>query len=534
MPFKGLRSFAAAGLWLLVAAGLASAQDAPVRGPGPYSVTIFHTNDAHGGFVPEPAQWRDDKAPVGGIVALAAHLARERRDGPPSLLLDAGDFMTGNILCDLEVDGIVGGAWQDLRNFAGYDAGVVGNHEFDQGCDNALALARRANYPIIAADILDGRGEPLLRPGPLVIERGGVRVGVIGVSCAGLFEVTSPARTGGLSLRDQERVVREQLADLLPRTDLQVLISHSGAQADVALAEKLAGSGLDVIVGGHSHTRLKEPKLAGGILVVQAGSGLKNLGRLDLAVQEGRVVRYEGRLIELTADDPTGAPPELVALAASHARRIEEEFGRTIATLVTPWRRHDVGGSNIGNWITDALRARAGADVAFLNSGSIRKDLPAGPIRLLDVKEILPFANTLVTWELTGRELLRIAEFNAKAEGGHDSGLQMSGLTYGWRRVGDHIEVEDVRVGGRPVKAERVYRAAAADYVCLQAKEYLGCEPPQTTYVGVGVTDAVTEAIRKAGRIDAAPERRVRELGGPEAREGGRDRGAPRPRDRSR
>jgi 2',3'-cyclic-nucleotide 2'-phosphodiesterase (5'-nucleotidase family) len=527
MSFKGLRSFATVGLWLVVAAGIGFAQEGPVKGSGPYSVTIFHTNDAHGGFVPEPAQWRDDKAPVGGIVALAAHLARERRAGPPSLLLDAGDFMTGNILCDLAENGVVGAAWQELRNLVGYDAGVVGNHEFDQGRDNAralAALAAGANCRIIAADILDEQGQPLFATGPLVITRGDLRVGIIGVSCKTLFDVTSPARTGGLSLRNQETVVREQLADLLPRTDLQVLISHSGAEADEALAGKLAGSGLDVIVGGHSHTRLKEPKLAGGVLIVQAGSGLKNLGRLDLRVKDGRVVQYDGRLIELTADDSAGAPPELVALAERHARRIDEEFGRTIATLVTPWSRRGAGGSNIGNWITDALRARAGAEVAFLNSGSIRKDLPAGPIRLLDVKEILPFANTLVTWDLTGRELLCIAETNAKSAGGHDGSLQMSGLTYGWRRVGDHIEVEDVRVGGKPVRADRVYKAAAADYVCLQAKEYFGFAPPLTTCVGVGVTDAVVEAIRQAGRIDTHPEARVRQL----------DRPAPRPRDRSR
>ncbi|MHB8078465.1 MAG: bifunctional metallophosphatase/5'-nucleotidase [Candidatus Krumholzibacteriia bacterium] len=524
MSFKGRRLFAAAGLWILVAAGLAFAQAAPVPGPGPYDLTIYHTNDAHGGFVPEPAQWRDDKASVGGIVALAAHLARERLDGPPSLVLDAGDFMTGNILCDLAENGVVGAGWQRLRNFVGYDVGVVGNHEFDQGRDNALALAALANYPIIAADILDEQGRTLFPAGPLVIARGDLRVGIIGVSCADLFAVTSPARTGGLSLRNQETVVREQLADLLPRTDLQVLISHSGVQADEALAKKLAGSGLDVIVGSHSHTRLKEPKLVGDILIVQAGSGLKNLGRLDLAVKDGRVVRYDGRLIELTADDPTGAPPELVALAAADARRIDDEFGRTIGTLVTPWTRRGDGGSNLGNWITDALRARAGADVAFLNSGSIRKDLPAGPIRLRDVKEILPFANTLVTWELSGRDLLHIAETNVQSTGGHDGGLQMSGLTYGWRRVGDHIEVEDVRVGGHPLKLGRTYKAAAADYVCLQAKEYLGCAPPQTTCVGIGVTDAVAEAIRRAGRIEARPEVRVRELRGPE----------PRRRDRSR
>ena len=521
MSFARPQRFAAlaAALWLLTFAGLAPAQDAPVKGLGPYNLVIFHTNDAHGGFAPEPAMWRDDKAPAGGIVALAAHLAQERKGAAPSLLLDGGDFMTGNIICDLSVDGVIGGAWQDLRNLIGYDCGVVGNHEFDQGIDNARKLFARANFPIIAADILDAQGKPLFAPGPVVIERGGLRIGIIGVSCAGLFEVTAPNRTAGLSLRHQDEVVREQLKDLLPRTDLQVLISHSGVQGDEALAKVLAGSGLDVIVGAHSHTRLKEPKLVGGILIVQAGANLKNLGRLDLNVKDGRVVGYDGRLIDLIVIDTAGVSPQLTALAAKYAQQIEVEFGRTIATLETAWHRGH-GESNIGDWICDALRAHVGADVAFLNSGSIRKDLAAGPVRMSDVKEILPFANTLVTFDLTGAQLRTIVETNAKAAAGDGSGLQLSGLSYGWRKVGDHVEVEDLRVGGTPVQNDKVYKAAAADYVAMQAKEYFGLEPPPTVYAGIGVTDAIMAAVRKAGKITEPRGGRVRDLTGASAEKG--------------
>ncbi len=534
-PLRPRRLAALAALSVLCLLSLppglrADVDPAPVAGSGPWNLTIFHTNDEHGSFLPEPATWRDDKAPVGGIVALARHLAQERRSAAASILLDGGDFMTGSPLCDIQVDGVSGGGWVDMRNLVGYDAGVVGNHEFDLGRENARALARRSNYPVLAADILNEKGEPEFNPGPVILERGGLRVGVIGVSCADLFDVTANNRTAGLSLRDQEKVAREQIAQLDPKVDLIVLISHSGIGADKALARKLAGSGLDVIVGAHSHTRLKEPVVEGGILIVQAGSHLQYLGRLDLRVANHRVEGYEGHLVELTADDASAAPeaaaaaplppadPKLTALVATYKAKIDEEYGRVIGTLAVDWKRGG-GESNIGDWITDALRARAGADVAFLNNGSIRKDLPAGPIRLIDIHEILPFANTLVTFDLTGEQIRAIAQrFADSAGAGEGGGVQMSGLSFGWRRVGDHVEVEDLRVGGQPVDPARTYKAAAADFVAMKAQQYLNLPPPQTKYVGLGVTDAVVEAVKQAGTISARVEGRMRRLGA----EGGR------------
>jgi len=482
----------------------------PVADDGPWNLTLFHVNDIHGQFVPAPAWWRDDEAPVGGVVALASHLADERRTAPASLLLDAGDFMTGNPICDMKVDGVAGGALIDMFNLVGFDADVMGNHDFDKGRANARALAARAHYPVMALDIVDRRGEPEFPATPPILHRGGLAVGVIGVSCAELFDVTADTRTGGLRLLDQEKVIRRWARRLDPETDLLVLITHDGVDRDTLLARRLAGSGIDVLVGGHSHTRLRRPLLIGNILVVQAGSKLQNLGRLDLRVRDDRVVGYRGRLVPLLAAG-THAAPALEKLVGRYAARVDSEYGRPIGTLVTPWRRSGKSESNVGDWLCDRLREAAGADVAVLNSGTIRRGHEPGPITRLDVYQMLPFDNTLVTFRVTGAQLRHILLTNARhAESGRHGILQVGGLRYRYDAVaGGAVKDLTVTVGGQPLDPRRVYTVACPDYVVMQSDVYLDIPRPQTTYAGQTVLEAIYRAVAAAGPIDARRDGRI-------------------------
>ncbi|MFH1845636.1 MAG: bifunctional UDP-sugar hydrolase/5'-nucleotidase [bacterium] len=493
----------ALAVWVLPGSGSLAAEGEPE-----WNLTIFHTNDMHGAFLPEPASWRDDRAEVGGVIALASHLADQRQSTTASLLLDAGDFMTGNPICVMAEDNVLGAGFVQMMNAIGYDVGVIGNHEFDNGRDNAWRLPGVAAFPLLAADILDENGEPEFAHEPVIRERGGLKIGIMGVSCAGLLAVAAHSHTAGLSMREQARAVREMIAELDPATDLLILITHNGVDGDDELAVELVGSGLDLIVGGHSHTRLNEPLVVGDILIVQAGSHIKNLGRLDLRVEDDRVVAHRGELIQLVAAGAT-AGPELTALVSSYQQRLDEEFGVVIGNLVSDWRR-DGGESNIGDWLTDRIRERCAADVAFLNSGTIRKNLVAGPITLLDIHEILPFSNTLVTCELTGAELTTILTTNAESQAGRGyPRLQVSGLRYGFRQVGDHVELVDVTVGGEPLRQDAVYRVGTADYVISMSGRYFGFQVLDVEDVGIGLTDAIVAAVQEAGTIDAVVDGRI-------------------------
>ncbi len=502
---------------LFVLAALVSvpslASDNPVSGAGPWNLTLFHTNDTHSYFLPRPAVWRDDGRLVGGVIPLAWHLEDQRKTVTADLFVDAGDFMTGNPVCNLVEDGVQGMAVARMMTLLGYDVGVVGNHEFDIGSENTARLVRQFGFPLLAADIVDAEGHPVFRREPVILEKGDLKIGVIGISCNGMEEVVMPSRLGGLSMTDQVELVHELVAGIDHKTDLIVLITHNGVDGDRELARQLEGSGVDVIVGGHSHTRLKAPELEGGILIVQAGSKMTNLGRLDLKVEDDRVVEYSGRLVDLWSDG-TYADPELTKVVQGYELQVMDEFGLQIGTAAQDLRKGR-GESNLGNWLADVMRERAGAEVAFVNSGGIRKAINAGPVTALDIHEVLPFANALVTVELTDRQLATVIQQNADASVGRKHGiLQVSGISYTYRAApdGETAEVEEILVGGEPLKAGGGYTVAMPDFVAMMADVYLNIEMPATEDVGVTMAAAVVEAVEKTGTITAETEGRIRKV----------------------
>jgi 5'-nucleotidase / UDP-sugar diphosphatase len=497
-----------AGLALALLSGLAQA--APrVAAEGPFDLTLFHTNDIHGAFASRPHQGQDGPL-VGGFAALAGHLARERATASRWLLLDAGDFMTGNPVCELEVSGVRGGAMAALMGAVGYAASVVGNHEFDLGRDQLAALLAIFPFPVLAADLVDlsGAGPPPGEPGPLVIERDGLQVGVMGVSHARLEGLLTPLRLDGVTSRRQVAVLREQLADLVPRTAVQVLLSHNGLEADRALARALAADGLDVIIGGHSHTRLDEPVVEQGVVIVQAGGYLRQLGRLDLRLADGRVTAYRGRLILLTADLEDEAPQLVRDLVDHFDQQVAAVYGRQIGRLVEDLRRHSRRESALGSWLSDIVRDHARADVAVINSGGIRKQLARGPLTKLDIYEVLPFGNTIVVHEMPGASLRAIVLANARAAEARSYGiLQVSGIAYRYRVDQDgQVALTSVLVGGEPLADDRIYTVAMPDFVSGMADTYLaGQELGPRRETGADMTDVVITFVEASGAVITAP-----------------------------
>jgi 5'-nucleotidase/UDP-sugar diphosphatase len=479
-------------------------------------LTILHTNDIHAAFNAKAVTWSSaangGSDTIGGFVALESYVRRERASAGHSLLLDAGDLMTGNPICDMEVGGAEGGALVGFMNRVGYDGFTPGNHDFDKGYDNFMALMGRFRCPVICANLLSADGVPIVPEAYHIYRVGPFRVGVIGLMMDDLARDLGGETAAKVRVAPLVETAKEMAAKLDPETDVLILVTHQGVDEDRALAEAV-GPVVDLIVGGHSHTPLGQPKLVNGVLIVQAGCGLENLGRIDLKIRDDRVVAYEGHLIALYTEgiDPD---PALAAEVAAYQAKIDAEYGEVLATLEAPWTRNYYGESSVGDFTADALRAWGKTDVAFMNSGGIRKNVAAGELTRLDMYELFPFLNEIVTFEVTGAELLTIIRTNARSALVRDHGiLQVSGLTYQWRPRGEEVEILDARVGGEPIDPARTYTGTTGHFIVAdQSQKYFGLPSPKHRRTGVQVRGVLEEAVRAKKSIRPATDGRIRRV----------------------
>ncbi|MBN1424610.1 bifunctional metallophosphatase/5'-nucleotidase [Candidatus Fermentibacteria bacterium] len=489
-------------------------------GPRERGITLFYTNDIHATYGPSPAVWVDGEPLVGGFVSLRRQFERERKGVKHWLLLDGGDLLSGGPAGDLVYRGVQGGHMIRFMNALGYDAMSLGNHDLDFGADNLSRALSLASFPVLAANVLNDTGTPLTGAGWVVFRRGGLRVGVIGVVTNRLEQLVSRATSARFEVL-QPGVVSDSLARFLdPRTDLLVVLSHCGLEVDRYLARRL-GPVVDVIVGGHSHDRLETPEEHNGVIIVQAGTKLRYLGRLDLEVREDRAVNYENRLILL--DDTVSAPSvpgSLAWLADSLDASLEAAYGDTVGEIATRMGRSYHRESALGNWVADALRWYADADVAFVNSGTFRSDVLPGPLTIRQIREVVPFANTVVTFSCTGRELDVILRHNVEAAIAESHGiLQVSGCSCRATVVGTDTIMETA-LAGMPIKPDSIYKCATVDFVAsAHSQRYLGMVPSDVYDHSILLSSAVERAVRAKASLGSVVEGRL-VLDGVEARRG--------------
>jgi 5'-nucleotidase/UDP-sugar diphosphatase len=204
-------------------------------------------------------------------------------------------------------------------NAMGFDVMVAGNHEFDFGQEVLKKRIAEANFPVLGANV---HGFPALKPF-IIKEVGGIKVGIIGVVTLETASADNPGNVAGLTFAPAAATVEKYLAPLKSQVDLVVVLSHLGYQADRQLAEALPD--IDVIVGGHSHTKLLEPVKVGGAIIAHAYEHARMLGVLDLTVNDGKVTAYSGRL---EAIDPGSLPadPVILEIVKKYQNKIDAEL----------------------------------------------------------------------------------------------------------------------------------------------------------------------------------------------------------------
>lgn len=449
---------------------------APIALPAPDAIVLLHTNDVHGSLRGRTIRVGGAEIPAGGTAALATFVRRwnESAGGETNVLfLDAGDLFQGTPEGKAE-----NGLWViEAMNRLGYDAAALGNHDLDLGIDAAARLSRAARFPILCANLRDratGRVPGWMRP-TWTTEIRGVTIGVVGAITEDLPRVSGWGPRPPLLLLPATVSIREAVRDLEQRgAEIVVVLSHLGyANENVADDSDVARlvPGVDIIVGGHSHTFMREAcrDESTGVWVLQAGGNGTNAGealfRYDRAAD--RVVDFRWRLVPLLHE----AFPDDPATAEALRPRFEE-IDRTMNEVVGTatgrfWRspRGDTPpASPMGILLARAYAEAAGASIGIVNVGGVRDEIETGPVRLRDLFEVAPFGNTISAVELSGAEVRTLFE---SCLSGPARPVEVFGATvyYDPSQAPGRRLVDVVLDDGKPVRLDGTYVVAANSFM---------------------------------------------------------------------
>ena len=425
-------------------------------------VRILYVNDFHGFAEPYKPLGSEEK--LGGIAYLAGRVDLLRGERP-SLLLAAGDMIQGDNWANL----FKGKSSIEVMNAMKFDAMVVGNHEFDFGQEVLRKRISEASFPVLGANV---EGFGALEP-YVIKEVGGVKVAIIGVLTADTPVSTDPRNVVGLKFDPPADAVRKYIGELRGKADIFVVLSHIGYSADRTLAEDVKG--IDVIVGGHSHTKLETPVKVGGTIIVQAWEHAKALGVLDLTVVDGRISGYQGHLEEIKPA-MGGEDKTVMAIVGKYRDKVNKVLDEPIGTAEVDLDGENVRKmeTNLGDLIADIMRKTSGADAALINGGSIRTSINKGQIRVKDVYSVLPFDNYIVAIKLTGAQIREALEHGVSAvERGEGRFPQVSGITFTYLpSAPPGSRIRQVLIGGKPLEADREYSVATNDFLAAGGDGY--------------------------------------------------------------
>jgi 2',3'-cyclic-nucleotide 2'-phosphodiesterase (5'-nucleotidase family) len=472
-------------------------------------VTLLHTNDVHGRLVEYNVNGSTACAGttcIGGVARMATVIKQVRATVSNTLLLDAGDQFQGTLYYNVfKADGVT-----LTMNALGYEAMAVGNHEFDNGADELRRLIDGANFPVLSANIdattnatLTGR----IKASTVLTTAGGERIGIVGLTT----EDTAFLSSGGPTIKFTPHVTATQASvnDLRAQgIDRIVLLTHLGYDIDLKLASVVTG--VDVILGGHSHTFLYSPPTAvpngdnpsgpyptpviapdgNTVLVAQAFQWGRYLGRLNVRfTPDGRVSSWSGNPIYLDSgipNDPTVLSVVSPTLTAPVAALGLQAIGKVTAPMnilsgTTQICRQEE--CTLGNLVADAMLWRANQlvsgtqqlpfDFAVQNGGGLRAPLVPLTVTVGNILTVLPFGNSLATFELTGTHVISSLESGLANLGVSGNGRfpQVAGMRYyfdGTRPVGQRLLAVYVRGANgvfTPIDPNRVYRIVTNDFM---------------------------------------------------------------------
>lgn len=490
-----------------------------------YSLTILHTNDFHARFEPiskyDSGCRAEDNAAgkcFGGSARLVTAVAEARQRSNNTILVDGGDQFQGTMFYTY----YKGKVAAEMMNKMAYDAMTVGNHEFDDGPEVLKGFVETVNFPVLMSNA-DISAEPHIRDiiqKSTVIERGGEKLGLIGLTPENTDEISSPG--DNVTFSDPVAAVQGEVDKLTAAgVNKIIVLSHSGYNVDKRVAANTTG--VDVIVGGHTNTYLSNssdraegpyPTMVGSTAIVSAYAYGKFLGKLNVTFDDaGNLIEAKGE--PLIMDGEVVEHEATVARIAELAKPLDEIRNKVVAQAAT-----GIDGDRancrykecqMGNLVADAMLDRVkdqGIQIALMNGGGIRASIDDGEVTMGEIYTVLPFQNTLATFQLTGAQIKdalenALAQYDDAEKDGRFA--QISGMKYTavtGNSAGERVTEVMVMVDGgyQPLEMDRVYGVVSNNFLRAGGDGYAMFKQATNAYdFGPDLAEVLVDYMVKSG-----------------------------------
>ena len=457
-------------------------------------LTILHSNDLHGDFLAEQV----DEKLVGGVSRLSGYVNKVRNEEKNVIYTISGDMFRGSLI-DSEFQGI---STIEIMNLLAPDVVTLGNHEVDYGLAHLLFLEKCATFPIINANMYLKLNGVRLFNSHIILKIDGMNVLFIGILTADVLASTKSEGLIGTMVDIEDAAIEVgKICDAYRNVDIDftVLLTHIGFEEDKKLAAALDPAwGVDVIIGGHSHTYLTEPCEVAGIPIVQAAIGTDQIGRFDIMVDTdtNAIDTYTWQCIPIT-DENCPRDLALEELMKKYTSITDKKYGRILTRFprayTHPQRNME---TELGDLMAEGFREQLGVELVMLGSGSIRKPILGPIVTLGDFMEIFPFGGPLFSFLLTGAQLRRAVAFMLREEsfldGEHNEWYQFSrGFCCEYDRPTHTIL--SLKMNGKEVGDGDQFSVVMQRFHYLSMKEFLNLDPDEVKQNGQPI-EAATHA----------------------------------------
>lgn len=425
-------------------------------------LTTMSTSDIHGNMVPYTPS--GSRIQVGGSARAAWLFDEAKRRNPNTLIIDGGDSPYNTDLANISL----GKSSVDVMNAQGYDATVLGNHDFDYSFENLLSLADRAEYAMLSANTFWKDGTYPEQFDPYIIkEVGGLKVAIVGLTDDGSKATTHYSNTQDIDFHDQWEVGQETVTKASAESDVVILLSHLHSHNNT-VPTKI--DGIDLEIGGGNDIFGRPLNIEDTVVVNPGGVGTC-VNQTNLNIKDGEVLGYTFNQIILSSDVPED--PEVKAILEDYQADLDAQMDVVIGQCASDiaWSSPLVRTqeSPLGNLSADALRDYCDADIAIQNGGGIRAGLTAGDVTVGDVFAMLPFDNKVTLVEVTGQTVWDALENGVDGYPTTNGKFpQVSGIKYtfdGSKPAGERI-VSVTLEDGTPLDLNAWYTLACNDFMC--------------------------------------------------------------------